>query len=59
LGVIASAVFFGALASGGAAMQRDAGVPSVAVSVIEAGVILAVVATHATLARRILAQGSR
>jgi simple sugar transport system permease protein len=32
-----------ALEAGGAAMQRDAGVPSVVVSVVEAGVILAIV----------------
>lgn len=39
--VIASGVFFAALESGGLAMQRDAGVPSVVVSVVEAVVILA------------------
>ncbi|MBC7789643.1 MAG: ABC transporter permease [Anaerolineae bacterium] len=39
--VIASGLFFAALESGGLAMQRDAGVPSVVVSVIEGAVILA------------------
>ena len=41
--VIATGIVFGALEAGGTAMQRDAGVPSVVVSVIEAGVILALV----------------
>jgi ABC-type uncharacterized transport system permease subunit len=41
--VIATGIVFGALEAGGAAMQRDAGVPSVVVSVVEAGIILALV----------------
>jgi general nucleoside transport system permease protein len=40
LGVILAGILFGALEAGSAAMQRDAGVPSVVASVIEAGVIL-------------------
>jgi simple sugar transport system permease protein len=44
LGVIATGVLFGALEAGANAMQRDAGVPSVVVSVIEACVVLALVA---------------
>jgi simple sugar transport system permease protein len=44
LGVIATGIVFGALEAGAAAMQRDAGVPSVTVSVIEACVVLALVA---------------
>lgn len=40
--VIVSGVFFGALEAGAAGMQRDAGVPSVIVYVVEAVVILAV-----------------
>jgi ABC-type uncharacterized transport system permease subunit len=40
LAVIPSALFFGALASGAAAMQRDAGVPSVATQVVQGLVIL-------------------
>jgi simple sugar transport system permease protein len=43
-GVIATGIVFGALESGAAAMQRDAGVPSVAVAMVEAGIILAMVA---------------
>jgi len=43
-GVIATGILFGALESGAAAMQRDAGVPSVVVAVVEAGIILTLVA---------------
>jgi simple sugar transport system permease protein len=42
--VLATGILFGALESGAAAMQRDAGVPSVLVSVVEAGIILVLVA---------------
>jgi len=42
-GVIASGLLFGALEAGASAMQRDAGVPSVVVSVIEALIILGLV----------------
>jgi simple sugar transport system permease protein len=44
LAVIVTGVFFGGLEAGGAAMQRDAGVPSGFVSVIEALVVLGVLA---------------
>lgn len=44
LGVLAAGVFFAALEAGAGAMQRDAGVPSVFVTVIEALVVLAVLA---------------
>lgn len=40
LGVVASGLLFGALEAGATAMQRDAGVPSVAVSIVEAVIIL-------------------
>jgi ABC-type uncharacterized transport system permease subunit len=40
LGVIAVGVLFGALEAGAGAMQRNAGVPSVIVSVVEAALIL-------------------
>lgn len=43
LAVIASAVLFGALEAGATAMQRDAGVPSVVVSIAEAAIILGLV----------------
>ena len=42
LGVVVAGVLFGALESGAAAMQRDAGVPSVSVYVVEAVVIVVV-----------------
>lgn len=41
--VVMTGIVFGALEAGGASMQRDAGVPSVVVSVVEAGIILALV----------------
>jgi general nucleoside transport system permease protein len=44
LGVIATGILFGALESGAAAMQRDAGVPSVLATAVEAIAILVVVA---------------
>ena len=43
LGVIASGVLFGALEAGATAMQRDAGVPSVVVSIVEAAIVLALI----------------
>jgi simple sugar transport system permease protein len=43
-GVVVTGVLFGALQAGATAMQRDAGVPSVVVSVVEAMVILMMVA---------------
>jgi len=54
LGILASAVLFGALEAGAAAMQRDAGVPAVAVYVAEAVIIVAVLLAHrfAVRARR-------
>jgi len=42
--VIGTGILFGALEAGASAMQRDAGVPSVVVSVVEAGIILGLVA---------------
>lgn len=45
--VVLSAVLFGALEAGAAAMQRDAGVPATLVSVIEALLILSVLGTQA------------
>jgi simple sugar transport system permease protein len=50
--VVATAMLFGALEAGAGAMQRDAGVPSTLVSVIEAALILAVVAAQAIRLRR-------
>ena len=52
LGIIASGVLFGALEAGGGAMQRDAGVPSVVVSVVEAVLILFVLLFGGWASRR-------
>jgi simple sugar transport system permease protein len=43
LGVLLTGTLLGALQAGGAAMQRDAGVPSVIVAIVEAVLILAMV----------------
>lgn len=51
LAVIATGVLFGALEAGAGAMQRDAGVPAVAVYVVEAVIILAVLLANAAAAR--------
>lgn len=45
--VVPSAIFFGALESGAAAMQRDAAVPAAFASIIEAMLVLALVALAA------------
>jgi simple sugar transport system permease protein len=52
LAVVASAVLFGALEAGASAMQRDAGVPSVVVTAVEALLILIVLATTRRPSRR-------
>jgi ABC-type uncharacterized transport system permease subunit len=51
--VIGTGIVFGALETGATAMQRDAGVPSVLVSVVEAGVILALVAANRARIREV------
>jgi len=53
--VIGTGILFGALESGAAAMQRDAGVPSVVVSVVEAAIILALVGIERLRSRSNLA----
>lgn len=59
LGVLGTALLFGALEAGANAMQRDAGVPSVVVSVVEATLILLVVSADRLQARtRAEAEGS-
>lgn len=55
LGVLASGLLFGALEAGAGAMQRDAGVPAVAVYVVEAVVLIVVLLAEAA-ARRTTAQ---
>ena len=51
LGVVAAGLLFGALEAGAGAMQRDAGVPAVAVSVVEAVVLIVVVIAAAGVQR--------
>jgi ABC-type uncharacterized transport system permease subunit len=51
LGVIATGILFGALEAGAGAMQRDAGVPAVAVNVVESVVILVVLLADAAQRR--------
>lgn len=52
LAIVGSAVLFGALEAGAAAMQRDASVPSVLASVVEALVVLGVLALDHARTRR-------
>ena len=47
IGVVGAGVLFGALEAGAGAMQRDAGVPAVAVYVVEAVVIVVVLLVDA------------
>jgi ABC-type uncharacterized transport system permease subunit len=51
LGVVATGILFGALEAGAGAMQRDAGVPAVAVYVVESVVILVVLLVDAAQRR--------
>ena len=52
MGIVLSAILFGALEAGAGAMQRDAGVPAVAVYVAEAVTIIAVLLADALSSRR-------
>jgi simple sugar transport system permease protein len=51
VGVVGAGLLFGALEAGAGAMQRDAGVPAVAVSVVEAVVLIVVVIAAAGVRR--------
>lgn len=51
LGIVLTGLLFAALEAGAGAMQRDAGVPAVAVYVVEAAVILTVVLSDAAARR--------
>jgi simple sugar transport system permease protein len=52
LGIILTGILFGALEAGAGAMQRDAGVPSVAVAVVQAVIIVVVLLADALARRR-------
>lgn len=54
LWVVASGVLFGALESGATALQRDAGIPTTVVSVIEALIILAVIGVERIRVRKLI-----
>ena len=56
LGIIVTGILFGALEAGAQGMQREAGVPAVAVQVAEAVVILVVVLSE-VVARRVVVGG--
>ena len=51
IGVVAAGILFGALEAGAGAMQRDAGVPAVAVYVVEAVVIVVVLLATSSAGR--------
>jgi simple sugar transport system permease protein len=51
LGVLATGILFGALEAGAGAMQRDAGVPAVAVYLVEAVVIIVILLAEASARR--------
>ncbi|MDE3003180.1 MAG: ABC transporter permease [Gemmatimonadota bacterium] len=53
-GVVVTAIFFGSLRAGAGAMQRDAGIPSAWVDVVEALVILGVLGLERVRAARIV-----
>lgn len=57
-GVIVAGVLFGALEAGATGMQRDAGVPAVVASAIEAALILLLLAVPAMRARGVMATRS-
>ena len=55
VGVLATGLLFGALEAGAQGMQREAGVPAVAVSVVEAVIILVVLLADVLARRRVAA----
>jgi simple sugar transport system permease protein len=56
IGIVGTGLLFGALEAGAQGMQREAGVPAVAVAVVEAAIILVVLLAEVA-ARRALARG--
>jgi ABC-type uncharacterized transport system permease subunit len=52
LGIILTGLLFGALEAGAGAMQREAGIPSVAVAIVQAAIIVVVLVTDAWSRRR-------
>ena len=58
LAVVPSAILFGALESGALAMQRDAGIPSVVVTAIEATLVLTLLLVDKWSATRVVPNGN-
>ena len=55
LAIIGTGLLFGALEAGAGAMQREAGIPAVAVAIVQATIIIAVLVTEAVARRRLRA----
>jgi simple sugar transport system permease protein len=55
LAIIGTGLLFGALEAGAGAMQREAGIPAVAVAIVQATIIIAVLVTDAVGRRRLQA----
>lgn len=53
LAIVATGLLFGALEAGAGAMQRDAGIPAVAVAIVQATIIIVVLVTEAVGRRRL------
>ncbi len=58
LGIIATGLLFGALEAGAGAMQREAGIPSVAVAIVQAVIIVVVLVGDAYRRRQVAGAGS-
>lgn len=55
LAIVGTGLLFGALEAGAGAMQREAGIPAVAVAIVQATIIIVVLVTEAIGRRRLLA----
>jgi simple sugar transport system permease protein len=55
LGIVVTGILFGALEAGAGAMQRDVGIPAVAVNVVQATIIITVLVADAMARRRAIA----
>jgi len=55
IAIIGTGLLFGALEAGAGAMQREAGIPAVAVAIVQATIIIAVLVTEAVGRRRLRA----
>jgi simple sugar transport system permease protein len=55
IAIIGTGLLFGALEAGAGAMQREAGIPAVAVAIVQATIIIAVLVTESIGRRRLRA----